>query len=153
MEKGVDMREGVARLGLLLRQSHRDAVQLLNAALAPLGFAGRHFGVLLIIDRDGTSTQRELQAEQGGDKARVARTVADLESLGLVARDIGPADRRVVHLHLTERGRAGLYEARRLASTVGDYFVSDLDDVELAQLLWLLQRLNVQPQPSILQGV
>ncbi|GMA94671.1 hypothetical protein GCM10025881_14950 [Pseudolysinimonas kribbensis] len=130
------------RLGLLLRQSHRRAAQALDAALAPLGLAGRHFGVLLIIDRDGTSTQRDLLAQTGGDKAGMARTVAELEDLALLARDVDAVDRRLVHLRLTELGETRFREARKLAAAVGDELVRDLDDAELAHLIALLQRLH-----------
>lgn len=136
------MRDGVTRLGLLLRQSHRRAAQALDAALAPLGLGGRHFGLLMILDRDGTSTQRDLLAQTGGDKAGIARTVADLESGGLVARDVDAVDRRVVHLRLTTLGRTQFQSARRLAAAVGDELVRDLDDAEVAQLISLLQRLH-----------
>ncbi|GAA2073590.1 hypothetical protein GCM10009840_03600 [Pseudolysinimonas kribbensis] len=136
------MRDGAMRLGLLLRQSHRRAAQALDAALAPLGLAGRHFGVLLIIDRDGTSTQRDLLAQTGGDKAGMARTVAELEDLALLARDVDAVDRRLVHLRLTELGETRFREARKLAAAVGDELVRDLDDAELAHLIALLQRLH-----------
>ena len=136
------MRDGAMRLGLLLRQSHRRAAQALDAALAPLGLAGRHFGVLLIIDRDGTSTQRDLLAQTGGDKAGMARTVAELEDLALLARDVDAVDRRLVHLRLTELGETRFREARTLAAAVGDELVRDLDDAELAHLIALLQRLH-----------
>lgn len=142
MREGDHVRKGVMRLGLLLRQSHRRAAQALDAALAPMGLGGRHFGMLLILDREGTSTQRDLLTQTGGDKAGIARTVADLEGRGLVARETDAVDRRVVHLRLTDPGRTAFREAQQLAASVGDELVRDLTDDEVEQLLSLLQRLN-----------
>ena len=72
------------RIGLLLRQAHQRAARALNDALAPLQLTGRHFGVMLLIDRDGVSTQRDLIRQTGSDKAGMVRTVEDLESLARV---------------------------------------------------------------------
>ena len=136
------MRDHVIQLGFLLRQSHRRAAQALDAAISPLGLSGRHFGVLLLLDRDGSSTQRDLIVQTGGDKAGMARTVADLEAAGLLGREVDDGDRRVVHLRLTDDGRARFHDARRLAAGVGERLAHDLDDAELAQLVALLRRLR-----------
>jgi DNA-binding MarR family transcriptional regulator len=134
------MRSDAMQLGLLLRQSHRRAAAALDAAISPLGLAGRHFGVLLILDRDGSSTQRDLLAQIGTDKAGMARSVADLEAAGLVERETDATDRRVVHLRLTASGRERFREARGRAAQVGDDLVRGLDDEELARLVALLRR-------------
>ncbi|MFL6126780.1 MarR family winged helix-turn-helix transcriptional regulator, partial [Actinophytocola sp.] len=103
------------RLGLLLRQAHRRAAAALNDALAPLGITGRHFGVLLLIERDGVSTQRDLIRETGSDKAGMVRTVEDLENLGYLSRTRSTTDKRVTELVLTEAGRTAFESAKRLA--------------------------------------
>ena len=134
------MREDAMTLGLLLRQAHRRAAQSLDRALAPLDMSGRHFGILLLLNRDGTSTQRDLLALTGGDKAGMARTVAELEAMGAIEREVDSADRRVVHLALTDVGRETFASAKRIASDVGHELTSRLDDAELRQLLGLLLR-------------
>ena len=141
------MRKDALRLGLLLRQAHRKAAMSLEQALVPLGLSGRHFGVLMLLDRDGSSTQRDLLRQTGSDKAGLARTVSDLDALGLLDREPDERDRRLVHLRLSVEGRERFREARALAASVGSDLVIDLDDDELAQLVTLLQRV-VTPRPT-----
>src|SRR5213078_355803 len=81
------------QLGLLLRQAHRRAAAVAAAALAPLGLSGRHYGVLMLLARDGTSTQTRLITDLGSDKAGMVRTIDDLDRRGFVRRAQSPKDR------------------------------------------------------------
>lgn len=128
------------KLGLLLRQSHRRAAVALNDALSPLGLTGRHFGVMMILSRDGVSTQRDLIRQTHSDKAGMVRTVEDLEGLGYLTRTQSATDKRVANLTLTERGDAAFETARRLAAgAAGELFGSFTDD-ELETLEALLTK-------------
>ncbi|WP_236791770.1 MarR family winged helix-turn-helix transcriptional regulator [Amycolatopsis sp. GM8] len=123
------------RLGLLLRQSHRRAASALNDALAPLGLTGKHFGVLLLIERDGVSTQRDLIAETGSDKAGMVRTVEDLEQLGYLTRTRSRTDKRVAELTLTRAGEDAFATAHQLAGKAArelfrEFSADDLDTLE-----------------------
>lgn len=130
------------RLGLLLRQAHRHAARTLNDALAPLGLTGRHFGVLMMLVRDGVSTQRDLIRQTGSDKAGMTRTVEDLESLGHITRTPSAADRRVAEIRLTTQGRrVALGQGSTLASGVGDTLFGEFTDTELAIVESVLARL------------
>ncbi|NNC12326.1 winged helix-turn-helix transcriptional regulator [Planctomonas sp. JC2975] len=140
------MREETLAVGLLLRQSHRWAAQMLDTALAPLHIGGPHFGVLLLLDRDGSSTHRELIALTGRDKANMARTIADLDALGAIARTVDTADRRVVHVSLTPAGQTLYAEAQKLLDPVSREFERRLGTDGIAQLTALLQRL-LPPSP------
>ena len=103
------------KLGLLLRQSHQRAAGSLNDALAPLGLTGRHFGVMMLMHRDGVSTQRDLIRQTGSDKAGMVRTVEDLENLGYLRRTQSASDKRVSDLTLTRKGSTAFETAQRLA--------------------------------------
>lgn len=107
------------QLGLLLRQAHRRAASAVDDALAPLGLTGKHFGVLLLIDRDGVSTQRDLIRETGSDKAGMVRTVEDLERLGYLTRTRSRTDKRVADLTLTPAGEDAFASAQQLAVKTG----------------------------------
>jgi DNA-binding MarR family transcriptional regulator len=128
------------RLGLLLRQSHQRAAAALNDALAQLNLTGKHFGVLLLIHRDGVSTQRDLIRETGSDKAGMVRTVEDLENLGYLSRTRSTTDKRVSELTLTDAGRAAFDTARKLGSTAGQELFESFTDAELDTLEDLLTR-------------
>jgi DNA-binding MarR family transcriptional regulator len=123
------------RLGLLLRQSHQRAAGSLNNALSPLGLTGRHFGVMMLLRRDGVSTQRDLIRQTGSDKAGMVRTVEDLESLGYLRRTQSTSDRRVANLTLTAKGLDAFDAAQRLAAGAatdlfGTFTQSELDTLE-----------------------
>lgn len=135
----------LVQLGLLLRQAHRRAAAELAAALAPMSLSGRHFGVLLMLERHGVSTQKDLIAALGSDKAGMVRTVDDLDRRGFLERSQSALDRRVYDLTLTDEGRAALTEAQRLsADAIGAVF-GDLDAAQVADLSALLSRIVNAP--------
>lgn len=133
-------------LGLLLRQSHQRAAGALNDALSELGLTGRHFGVMLLLYRSGMSTQRDLIAQTGSDKAGMVRTVSDLDELGLVQRTPSARDKRLAEITLTEKGREVFERARALASAAAEDLFGAFTTDELETLESLLSRF-VASQP------
>jgi len=127
-------------LGLLLRRSHQRAAGELNDALGPLGLTGRHFGVMMLLERDQVSTQRDLIANTGSDKAGMARTVAEIEKLGYLRRERSVDDRRVEHLSLTEAGTQAFATARGLAAGTAARLFEGFTEDELDALAGLLSR-------------
>ncbi|TQS45318.1 MarR family winged helix-turn-helix transcriptional regulator [Cryptosporangium phraense] len=136
------------RLGLLLRQSHRRAAGALADVLSELDLTNRHFGVLLILDRDGVSTQRDLIRETGSDKAGMVRTVEELEKRGYLTRSTSAFDRRVADLTLTEPGQAVFDQARRGAAKTAEALFNTFDQEELAALEDLLTRFLAATGPD-----
>ncbi|MEV0195993.1 MarR family transcriptional regulator [Nonomuraea sp. NPDC050691] len=133
--RGVDL-----QLGLLLRQSHQRAAGALNNALSSLGLTGRHFGVMMLLRRDGVSTQRDLIRQTGSDKAGMVRTVEDLETLGYLSRARSTTDKRVANLSLTDKGIDALDIAQRLAAGAAEDLFGSFTDAELETLQALLTR-------------
>ncbi|GAA3224548.1 MarR family winged helix-turn-helix transcriptional regulator [Nonomuraea helvata] len=133
--RGVDL-----QLGLLLRQSHQRAAGALNNALSSLGLTGRHFGVMMLLGRDGVSTQRDLIRQTGSDKAGMVRTVEDLETLGYLSRARSTTDKRVANLSLTDKGIDALGTAQRLAAGAAEDLFGSFTDAELETLQTLLTR-------------
>lgn len=133
------------KLGLLLRQAHQRAAGSLNDALSSLGLTGRHFGVMMLLRRDGVSTQRDLISQTGSDKAGMVRTVEDLEKLGYLSRTRSVSDKRVAHLTLTDKGTAAFDTAQRLAGGAAENLFAAFSSAELATLEALLTKF-VTPQ-------
>jgi DNA-binding MarR family transcriptional regulator len=129
------------QIGLLLLRAHGRATALLNAALAPLDITGRHFGVMLLLDRDGVSTQRDLIRETGSDKAGMVRTVDDLEGRGWIARKPSPHDRRVADITLTTKGKAALRDGRESTQKPAGELFGDFTRAELVSLEGFLGRI------------
>lgn len=142
-----DVKSVELRLGLLLRQAQRRAAAVVATALAPLDLSGRHFGVMLLLARDGTSTQKQLLADLGSDKAGMVRTVDELDRRGFVRRTQSPHDRRLYHLSLTDAGRTTFTTARELADTAAQDIFAGLTPDERATLADLLSRVADPPGP------
>src|SRR5919202_2430523 len=76
--------------------------------------AGTWFSLALLAREDGIS-QGELSQRFEVDPSRVTRLAKKLEREGLLRRERGPEDQRVVRMYLTEKGRGlveDLYERR-----------------------------------------
>jgi DNA-binding MarR family transcriptional regulator len=128
------------KLGLLLRQSHQRAAASLNSALSSLGLTGRHFGVMMLLRRDGVSTQRDLIRQTGSDKAGMVRTVEDLEGLGYLSRTQSTRDKRVADLTLTAKGIEAFDTAQRLAAGAATELFGGFSSAELDTLEALLSK-------------
>jgi DNA-binding MarR family transcriptional regulator len=140
-----DPQAGSIVLGLLLRRAHRLTAAALAATLAPMGLSGRHFGVLLMLDMHGVSSQKELIAALGSDKAGMVRTVDDLDRHGYLERLRSSTDRRLYELTLTPAGRAALADARTRAAAATKPVFGCLTDDEQAILTELLSRIVNAP--------
>jgi DNA-binding MarR family transcriptional regulator len=127
-------------LGLLLRQSHQRAAGSLNKALGALGLTGRHFGLMMMLRREGVSTQRDLIRRTGSDKAGMVRTVEDLEGLGYLRRTQSVSDRRVAHLTLTDEGNRVFDRAQRLAAGAAGELFETFTPTELETFEALLRK-------------
>jgi DNA-binding MarR family transcriptional regulator len=71
------------------------------------------YSVLAVIGVHKAMTPRDLAAHEKVQPPSMTRTIALLESLGLVARQEHPTDRRQVLITLTEDGQAAVKETRR----------------------------------------
>jgi DNA-binding MarR family transcriptional regulator len=124
--------------GLTKRLRHAQAERL-----APLGLTPAQERALRLITRSGEPLRMTELADRLGVVPRSVTTVVDaLEAAGLVRREVDPANRRAIRLHLTERGvavREGMREARRQAAE--DLF-APLSPAERAMLAELLTHLD-----------
>ena len=77
------------------------------------GIAHTHYAVLVqLSERPGGSARvTELAAIMDHSQSRMSHAVGRLERSGWVRRELDPTDRRVVHVVLTDAGRAVLRDA------------------------------------------
>jgi DNA-binding MarR family transcriptional regulator len=112
-EDPVQLADLLHRLTKRLRRSHAEH-------LSPLGLTPAQERALRVLARSGEPQRMAELAERLGIVPRSVTTVVDaLESAGLVRREIDPANRRAILLHLTDRGagvRDDLRSARRQAA-------------------------------------
>jgi DNA-binding MarR family transcriptional regulator len=102
---------------------------------------------MMLLERDGTSTQKQLSSELGSDKAGMVRTVDDLDRRGFVRRVQSANDRRLYHLSLTAAGRAVFADARSLAGVAALDIFAGLSDAEQDALADLLSRVIAPHEP------
>lgn len=88
------------------------------------------------------ATQSDLAQHSGRDKAQLARLVKGLRERGLLLGEPDPADRRNVHLRLSEEGEAVQRLLRGEARALGASAVGGLSAAEQAQLVDLLRQVK-----------
>ena len=86
----------------LARAHYRYAAALLRAMdLHP----GQELLLMQLLDRDG-QTQSELLESVGADHSTVSKSLRRMQEAGLLVREPAAHDRRVMVVHLTDKGRA-----------------------------------------------
>lgn len=92
-----------------------------------------HF-LLLRRLREGDASLHELAEAHSVRLPTMSRTVSVLESRGWVERTRAPGDRRTVHVHITDTGRAVLKDVEAVAVGRAAAILRGLDDDGVKQL-------------------
>ena len=90
--------------GFLITAAYHEALTRAVDALSPIGIEPRHFGALVVIDRDGPCTQQHVAERLGVSAPGVLPVIDDLDERGLVDRTRVASDRRSYDLTLTPTG-------------------------------------------------
>lgn len=113
----------------VLRLSRR-----MKSEAGPGDLSETQYCVLAGLNRHGPSTPRALADREGVQPPTMTRTIAALESAGLVTRSAHPTDGRQVHIELTEKGAAEIEETRRRRNAWIDHRLRSLSAEERATL-------------------
>lgn len=103
------------RLNVLAGRISREFAQRYREKF---GISIAEWRVVAHLSQSGTVSVREIHSRVDMDKSKVSRAAARLEAAGYVEKRVNAADRRLVELSLTEKGRAMMDE---LAQVAGDY--------------------------------
>ena len=98
-------------------------------------------GALNVLDHQDGVTQHALCQSVGMDPSTMVATIDDLEAKGLVERRRNPQDRRAHAVHITDKGRGTLTEARKIARGAQQELLAPLNQEERDQLQALLLKL------------
>lgn len=131
-----------ARLRLAITRLHRPLRQQVAAGLTP-----SQISTLAAAERMGSPTLGELAAAEQVQPPSMTRTVAALESSGMLERLVDPADGRVVRVQISAEGRRTLQRIRSLRNALLARRLRRLSTEErkrLSELVPLLERL-VEP--------
>jgi DNA-binding MarR family transcriptional regulator len=99
------------------------------------------FPLLIAIGRAGAIGIVDLADQVGRDHSTISRQIARLETLGLVVRQAGAADRRVRAATLSPQGAETVLALREARHRLMDRFLSDWPAHDRSELTRLLGRL------------
>ena len=133
-------RDARTRVEAVADRLHSAAIHLLRrlrVADAASGLTAPRLSALSVLVFGGARTLGELAEAEQVRPPSITRIVRNLEADGLVEREPDPADRRIVRVRATDRGRRILEEGRRrrisdLAARLRDVDAGDLDTLERA---------------------
>ena len=109
--------------------------------LAPLELSAAQFSVIASLAGEERKSASDLCKVISYDAGAMTRMLDRLEGKGLIRRNRSPEDRRLVHLELTDQGRAAYPRMRELALGVANRFLRGFTKAEARQLESLLSRM------------
>lgn len=131
-----DQRETI---GFQAAQLARLMANRLRDALAPLGLMPAQSAALIEIGRAEGLTQKELVERLDVEQPGVARTLNGLETEGWITRQAKAG--RAQGLYLTDKARAVVPDAMRLAAEINRQALNELSRTEQAHLIDALDEL------------
>lgn len=138
-----------ASLGLLFRQLRDGMWSRMAQELARAGHE-LTFSQYIVLKSlaGGTASVTELARSTQLDPGAMTRLLDKLETRGIVARVADPADRRALHINLTDAGRAMWDAVNHLGMKVRERAMHGMSDVERAEFMRLLvqARDNLSPE-------
>jgi DNA-binding MarR family transcriptional regulator len=110
-------------------------------------------GILFCIKTSGSTTGKQLAADMSISKGAVAQMLEALDQTGLIVREQDPEDRRIVHVSLSEAGKAKAKAMSERRKAVFKKMASVLTEDELRTMVEIQQkmveRLQALPQEEI----
>jgi DNA-binding MarR family transcriptional regulator len=116
--------------------------------LAPLELSAAQLIVIASLVGEGRKSASDLCKGISYDAGAMTRMLDRLEGKGLIRRNRSPEDRRLVHLELTDEGRAAYPRMRELSIAVANRFLHGFTKAEARQLEGLLARMLENAQDS-----
>lgn len=123
------------RLG---RQLHRSSHHLGHRA----GYYREQSRLLLLIAENDGIIQRDLAEKMDVRPSSMTEMLSKMEHLGLVHRKQDEKDQRVMHIFLTEQGRAIAEESKKANAKLTDTLFQALTEEEIDGMLRLTEKLT-----------
>jgi len=131
---------------------HSAAIHLLRRVRRvdeATGLSAAKLSALSVVVFGGPVSLRDLAAAEQVRPPSMTRTVKELETDGLVRREVDAADRRVAWIKTTPKGKRLLKQGRAARINLLADWLGALSRDELAQLdqaTWILERLLAAPR-------
>ncbi len=129
-------------IGSQVRRTQRMFAQDLAATLAPHDVpVGMWYFLRTLWEEDGL-TQREISERVGATAPTAVEQLRNMEKRGLITRSASAEDRRKLHFHLTEEGRALELRLISYAAEVNRAALEGLTEGEIGFLRQALLRIQ-----------
>lgn len=139
-------------VGRLRRKLHAalDARLASDEVLFSLGLTAAQLAIVVALSAAETVSTIGLCERVAYDAGAMTRMLDRLQAKGVIRRRRSLVDRRVIHVELTEQGRAGIPRMRKVAMEVADQFLGGFSNTEVRELESHLKRLlsNAQAIPK-----
>jgi DNA-binding MarR family transcriptional regulator len=119
-----------------------------DVVLSPLELTAAQLAIIVALSTAETVSSTDLCERVAYDVGAMTRMLDRLQAKGLVRRRRSLEDRRVVHVELTEEGRAGLPRMPKVALEVAEQFLHGFSNAEVRELESYLGRLVSNAQPE-----
>ena len=130
-------------LGLLVRQIRDGMWSRMERELATTGH-DLTFSQYVAIKKlaDGIASVTDLARAAELNPGAMTRLLDKLEARGLVSRVADPNDRRALHIHLTDAGKAIWADVDQCGKRVREIALAGMDDAERAHFTGLLEQVR-----------
>ncbi|WP_195694705.1 MarR family winged helix-turn-helix transcriptional regulator [Priestia megaterium] len=127
--------------GFLLGKALQQMEQKFAEGLAPFNINSRQYGVLLFIEENPYSSQKDISDNLQIDRTTMVSHIDHLETLGFVERTKNPNDRRSYSLLITEKGKEVLNSRWEFLTDVESEVLTPLNQQERQLLKDFLNRI------------
>jgi len=128
----------------LINRSVRRAITM-TAALEPdldLNVTHQQFEVIVLLDEEQTLQVAEIGKKLQIAKAQMTQVMDKLSELGLIEREINPADRRAINVSLSPRGKTVLEANKERLRNAVKETMSSISDEDLEELSASLRKVQ-----------
>jgi DNA-binding MarR family transcriptional regulator len=134
-------------LGFMLNETRNANFSQIEKELAPLNITSAQFKIIIGIAHERASTLSEFARFFDYDPGAMKRLIDRVEEKGLIRRAPSLVDRRLIHLELTDEGKAMYPLIMQAVSKVNKKMLEGFSDVEMAQFQFFLQRVISNSRP------
>ena len=128
-------------IGYLLKRAGGQLTTTLDRALAEFDMTHAQLGIFLRLLHGKANTAADLAREMVIDTGAMTRALDRLEEKGFIRRLRSNADRRVVEVTRTEKGKSRADQMTRVAITALNHHLRDFSSEELDQFKGYLRRM------------
>jgi MarR family transcriptional regulator, organic hydroperoxide resistance regulator len=127
-------------------KTYQLSSRFLSQKVSELNLTSVQAMILGFLDMEDQITSSELGKRAELDSATLTGILDRLEAAGFIERKGNPDDRRSIHIHLTQKGKALSSEATRVIAAANAEFLQVLTETQKRDLHGIIQKLRLHAQ-------